>query len=1314
IAGSTGNRLTFTFTSPSIFAVGSELTIRVPAGWTAPTAHVIPDPDADGEVTVSNVSGCLPLTPVVTGTGPWTISVTFSCALDGSFEVHYGGASATTKVTAPTLAGSYQFQAKSRGALGTLQALAASPSVFVDHGAYSKLQVLLPGEVRDPGTATGKTSANPSAITAGTPITVHVYAVDTWYNLVDSVTSDVTLASKINGTADDTAIVPGATQLTAGVQSLIVVPRTATASTDWTLTASTTSPSHTGTSAAAKVDAGTATKLQVLLTGETAAPGTPSGKTGAPTDRTADQTTRVTVKAVDDWWNPVGSGSGALTFTAYGSPTDSGYVSTTTGVTLPGHGLDPVSLSAGAYVPSSDNAGFTVAGWYYVTVTADGLTTGTSAVVDVRPGAADHLELDIPATAEPVSTTAGQSRTVTVGAYDDHDNLATGYTGTFTFTSSDAQATLPSGSQSTIPGTGKGTFTVTLRTAGSKTITATDASLTAQSSHPGENVLDWTVSASHAEQITLALWQDGAPLTSVVADPDGHRIDAVSTIADAYGNPVPSQAVAFTIDVSDGHMTGSVTESPTGTYSQQFVTGRKADTDTITVTDSTPDPDLVTTLTFVETPGALVQYRVLVPGETADPGDLATGDGKTGTPTTQVAGTPFEITVDAVDEYWNVITSLPTHTVTLTTSAAAGTYAMPATTGLVDGTEQVQVELRTATTDGWTVTAASSSPTITGTSSAIKVNAGTASRLQILLPGEIAAPGTAAGHTGSATQQTAGATVTATVRATDAWWNLVTTATATARVTTSDPNGVAVSATGALSSGLWQPSGQFRTAGTWTVGAADVTADRPEGELLAPDTSGLVTVVHSTFAKLQVLVIPDETEAPGSESGHTGTVDPRTAGDPVAIRVNAVDAYWNLVDDVTANVTLTSDEAHAILPASADLVAGTKDLAVTFKVADAGGWTVTATGGSKSGTGSVIPVEAGAAVKLQVLLQNEVAEPGTDDGTNGTPVTDIHAGGDFTVTVNAVDAFWNIDTNATPTVRMHATEAGQDYDHAVLPDDTALAAGTWTFTSKAYKAGYPVYTATDLAGILASGTSADIDIDPGTAVKLQVLLPGQAADPGTDDGVIGSPFDQPLGTVVDATVNAVDAYWNIDTTATPTVHLTSSDTLAALPSDTALVAGTGVLVITFHVAGTQTVTATKVSGGLTAATSANVLITGTSLQVPTTVATGTGFPGQVVTSSTASVTWQSTDSSKKVKVVLSAALTDGNGHSIAMTDAQLLDANGNVIGTLDAGRLLVQIPTFTEGQTSASGSTGFKIRIRIPSAVTGTYSAALSYTVAAN
>src|SRR5262249_42005104 len=92
--------------------------------------------------------------------------------------------------------------------------------------------------------------------------------------------------------------------------------------------------------------------------------------------------------------------------------------------------------------------------------------TGTSGSVTVSAATATHFSVSAPG-----STTAGTPLNVTVTAFDQFNNLATGYTGTIHFTSSDGQAVLPANGGLT---NGTATFSATLKTAGNQTITATD------------------------------------------------------------------------------------------------------------------------------------------------------------------------------------------------------------------------------------------------------------------------------------------------------------------------------------------------------------------------------------------------------------------------------------------------------------------------------------------------------------------------------------------------------------------------------------------------------------------------------------------------------------------------------------------------------------------------------------------------------------------------------------------------------------------------------------------------------------------------
>src|SRR5262249_13224248 len=147
--------------------------------------------------------------------------------------------------------------------------------------------------------------------------------------------------------------------------------------------------------------------------------------------------------------------------------------------------------------------------------------------------------------------------------------------------------------------------------------------------------------------------------------------------------------------------------------------------------------------------GAFTKLQILAPGENASPGSVS---GKTGTPLAQTAGTAFTVTVNAVDANWNLVST--NHTVHLASSDTNG--AVQSDTALAGGTQTMSVTFNTAGSATVTASDASSGAIAPNTTPAISVGAGTFAKLQILAPGESAAPGTILGKTGSPTGQTAG------------------------------------------------------------------------------------------------------------------------------------------------------------------------------------------------------------------------------------------------------------------------------------------------------------------------------------------------------------------------------------------------------------------------------------------------------------------------------------------------------------------------------------------------------------------------------
>jgi hypothetical protein len=99
----------------------------------------------------------------------------------------------------------------------------------------------------------------------------------------------------------------------------------------------------------------------------------------------------------------------------------------------------------------------------------NGLPSGTQSVT-VTPAAAASFTV----TGFPTTTTAGVSHSFTVAATDAFGNVATGYTGTVAFTSSDPIASLPPNYTFTAADAGTHTFTAALKRAGAQYILVTD------------------------------------------------------------------------------------------------------------------------------------------------------------------------------------------------------------------------------------------------------------------------------------------------------------------------------------------------------------------------------------------------------------------------------------------------------------------------------------------------------------------------------------------------------------------------------------------------------------------------------------------------------------------------------------------------------------------------------------------------------------------------------------------------------------------------------------------------------------------------
>src|SRR5207237_952873 len=137
--------------------------------------------------------------------------------------------------------------------------------------------------------------------------------------------------------------------------------------------------------------------------------------------------------------------------------------------------------------------------------------------------------------------------------------------------------------------------------------------------------------------------------------------------------------------------------------------------------------------------------------------------------------------------------------------------------------------------------------------------------------------------------------------------------------------------------------------------------------------------------------------------------------------------------------------------------------------------------------------------------------------------------------------------------------------------------GIITFTNLSYNLAETI-TIGFAGGSLTGATSANVAVGGGGLARLQLLVPGETAAPGTPSGKAGTPLAQTAGTPFNVTFHAVDFNWNVVST-NDTVAISSSDANAVLPSNTALAVGTTTLSVTLKTAGSATVTASDSSHG---------------------------------------------------------------------------------------------------------------------------------------
>jgi hypothetical protein len=284
--------------------------------------------------------------------------------------------------------------------------------------------------------------------------------------------------------------------------------------------------------------------------------------------------------AVSGFLSPNTAGT-AGTFTVTAKDSNGGTATSYTG-TVHFTSTDTQAILPADYTFTAADAGTHIfsatlktAGTQSITVTdvTTASMSGAQTGITVQPASASTLVV----AGFPSSTTAGVAHSFTVTAKDAYGNTATGYTGTIHFTSSDLQAVLPANYTFTAADSGTHTFRTTLKTAGARSITATDTLLSGiKGSEAGI-----TVNAAAASKFIIS-----AP-PSVSA---GVAFSLTVTVVDAFGNVATGYTGAVRFTSSDGTATlpsnYTFTAADHGVHTFVGLVMRKKGKQRITVTDT--------------------------------------------------------------------------------------------------------------------------------------------------------------------------------------------------------------------------------------------------------------------------------------------------------------------------------------------------------------------------------------------------------------------------------------------------------------------------------------------------------------------------------------------------------------------------------------------------------------------------------------------------------------------------------------------------------------------------------------------------------
>ena len=718
--------------------------------------------------------------------------------------------------------------------------------------------------------------------------------------------------------------------------------------------------------------AGPYTKLQVLLPGEAAAPGTGTGKSGAPVGQTVGVPFSVTVRACDSSWNLVTSITNSITLTA----TD-GSASLPPSFSLSGGtATATVTLnSAGQFtISADDNSDPTIP-----------LATSSSVVSLLLQG----FEFS---RITQKNQYAGQPMAIDVVAVDPNGSQV-GYSGPVSLEEITSYG-LGRISPATITLSG-GTWSgnVTMYRADETSINRGNVNIKAYlAADPSINGTSdpFTVHPGLFRKLQLVVpGQDPAPgsvtgLTGSPASQSAGQSFAVDVYAtDSYWNPLPSSDVAR-ITSSDPAASTPVNGALTNGFRTFTLSLGTVGTQTLTVNDQTNGS--ITGMTSAGIPVIANSAHHFV----IDP-----------IPSPVTAGSPVTVRIRATDSTGNTVAGYSGNAIIIANTGPGS--VTPEAIVFSNGVWQNPMTFRGAGGSVSITVSDFSSPPHTGTSNSFVVNPGPVAKLQVLLPGQTPAGGTAVGFTGSPIDQQAGTPFNMTVRACDDFWNRVPGINHTVALSSTDANASMPGQLDLVNGEIIVPVTLYRT-GIQRVAASDVTDPS-----IAGHTSSGVFINGGPYSRI-VLICPGETIAPGTAQGRSGTATDQSITFAFTVTIYATDAWFNPVGGVTDVIHLSSGDPLAQIPPDQAMVDGVAQM--SMRLSTGGFQQITASNVSRSMPTSTTQVRAiSSGFHLEAVV---------------TP-TDVQAGEQFTLTVKVTNAAGSViqEVNSFVTVEVQnaSTEA---------------------------------------------------------------------------------------------------------------------------------------------------------------------------------------------------------------------------------------------------------------------------------------------------